>query len=73
VVVAAPNKDLSLKPGMTATTRIIVDERADALRLPDQGLRYVPGGLIGVPNAQTPPDGRRRQGLGVARRRFRAR
>jgi HlyD family secretion protein len=57
VVVAAPNQDLSLKPGMTATTRIIVDERADALRLPDQGLRYVPGGLVGVPNAQTPPDG----------------
>ena len=57
VVVAAPNQDLSLKPGMTATTRIIVDERADALRLPDQALRYVPGGLVGVPNARTPPDG----------------
>ena len=57
VVVAAPNQDLSLKPGMTATTRIVVDERADVLRAPDQALRYVPGGLVGVPAAQTPPDG----------------
>ena len=40
VVVTAPNKDLSLKPGMTATTRIIVDERQDALRAPDAALRY---------------------------------
>jgi HlyD family secretion protein len=57
VVVAAPNKDLSLKPGMTATTRIVVDERADVLRAPDRALRYVPGGLVDAPNAQTPPDG----------------
>ena len=27
------------------------------LRAPDKALRYVPGGLVGVPNAQTPPDG----------------
>jgi HlyD family secretion protein len=40
VVVGAPNKDLSLKPGMTATTRIVVDERQDVLRAPDAALRY---------------------------------
>ncbi|QGM44442.1 efflux RND transporter periplasmic adaptor subunit [Methylocystis heyeri] len=44
VVVSAPNKDHALKPGMTATTRIVIDERADALRAPDQAFRYAPKG-----------------------------
>jgi HlyD family secretion protein len=57
VVVSAPNEDLSLKPGMTATTRIVVDERADALRAPDQALRYSPGALAALPGASTAPDG----------------
>jgi HlyD family secretion protein len=57
VVVNAPNKDLTLKPGMTATTRIVVDERADVLRAPDQALRYSPGAVAGLPAAQTVPDG----------------
>ena len=42
VVVAVPNIDLTLKPGMTASTQIVTDERADVLRVPDQALRYVP-------------------------------
>ena len=42
---------------MTATTRIVVDERADVLRAPDQALRYSPGAVAGLPAAQTVPDG----------------
>jgi HlyD family secretion protein len=53
VVVGAPNQDLALKPGMTATTRIIVDERNDVLRVPDQAFRYQPGGVPGL--SPTPP------------------
>jgi HlyD family secretion protein len=45
VVVDVDNTDLALKPGMTATSRLIVDERVDVLRVPNQALRYTPGGL----------------------------
>ena len=45
VVVSAPNPDLLLKPGMTATIRIVVDRRDDVVRVPDQALRYTPGGV----------------------------
>ena len=44
VVVAVANADLALKPGMTASTQIVTDERADVLRVPDQALRYAPQG-----------------------------
>ncbi|MGD0641211.1 MAG: efflux RND transporter periplasmic adaptor subunit, partial [Roseiarcus sp.] len=44
-VVSVSNDDLALFPGMTAATNIVVDQRLNALRLPDQALRYVPGGL----------------------------
>jgi len=47
VVVNVDNKDLALKPGMTATSRLIVDERNDVIRVPNQALRYTPGGLAG--------------------------
>lgn len=45
VVVSAPNPDLVLKPGMTATVRLVIDHRDNVLRVPDQALRYTPGGL----------------------------
>lgn len=50
VVLGVNNNDLALMPGMTASSAIVVDERNDVLRVPDQALRYVPGGLaeIGV-------------------------
>jgi len=44
VVIGVANKDLLLKPGMTATTRIITAQRDDVLRVPDQALRFSPGG-----------------------------
>ena len=42
VVVSIDNHDLALKPGMTAANRIVIDERADVLRVPSQALRYAP-------------------------------
>ena len=44
VVVSVDNKDLALKPGMTAATRIVVEQRRDVLRVPSQALRYSPPG-----------------------------
>jgi HlyD family secretion protein len=44
VVVTVSNSDLSLKPGMTANVRIVVDKRDNVLRVPDQALRFSPGG-----------------------------
>jgi len=48
VVIGVDNSDLTLVPGMTASTTIIIDQRQDALRVPNQALRYVPGGLASV-------------------------
>jgi HlyD family secretion protein len=42
VVVSVDNTDLALKPGMTAASRIVTDERADVLRVPSQALRFMP-------------------------------
>lgn len=43
-VVGVDNSDLALMPGMTASVQIIVSQRQDVLRVPDQALRYAPGG-----------------------------
>jgi len=48
VVVGVDNSDLVLKPGMTAATRIVIDQRNDVVRVPSQGLRYLPGGSAGA-------------------------
>ena len=42
VVVSAQNEDLRLLPGMTANIQIIVDERADVLKVPNAALRFRP-------------------------------
>jgi HlyD family secretion protein len=47
-VINVDNNDLALMPGMTASTQIVIDQRNDVLRVPDQALRYMPGGLAGV-------------------------
>ncbi len=54
VVTTVPNPELLLKPGMTATVRIMTAVRNNVLRVPDQALRYVPGGLS-ASNAQGAP------------------
>jgi HlyD family secretion protein len=60
VVISVRNPDLLLKPGMTATVRIIVDSRDDVVRVPDQALRYAPGGLKSASAATAPANARAR-------------
>jgi HlyD family secretion protein len=48
VVVSIDNSDLALAPGMTASTSIVIDRRSETIRVPDQALRYVPGGVTQV-------------------------
>ena len=37
---------------MTAATRIIVDQRNDVIRVPNQAMRYAPGGLAGASSSE---------------------
>jgi HlyD family secretion protein len=52
-VIAVENRDLALKPGMTATVTIVNDRRDDALRVPLRALRFRPeSDGDGAPSAQ---------------------
>jgi HlyD family secretion protein len=42
VIIEAPNPDLKLMPGMTATITVLVDRRDDVLKLPSLALRFQP-------------------------------
>jgi HlyD family secretion protein len=42
VVVSAPNKDLKLKPGLTANITIYTLEKNDVLAVPSKALRFMP-------------------------------
>lgn len=42
VIIDAPNKDLKLMPGLTASISITVDKRSAVLILPNQALNYIP-------------------------------
>jgi HlyD family secretion protein len=44
VMVQADNPGLQLLPGMTANVRLVTDERADTLRVPNLALRFRPEG-----------------------------
>ncbi len=64
VVVSADNPDLRLLPGMTANVQIVVEERPDALRVPNAALRFQPSGAetdsskgAGGPAARSRPSG----------------
>jgi HlyD family secretion protein len=41
-VLSVDNKDLLLRPGMTATANIVISDRKDVLVVPDAALRYTP-------------------------------
>lgn len=41
-VIDVDNKDMKLKPGMTSYVSILVDERDDVLKIPNQALRFKP-------------------------------
>lgn len=67
-VLAVDNSDLLLRPGMTATATITVDEAKDALLIPNAALRYAPpqevessgngaGGLVGLVMPSRPGSG----------------
>jgi len=55
VVVSVANDDLSLKPGMTATTRIVIDQRNGVLRVPDLALRFTPSQAAAANRHEGPP------------------
>jgi HlyD family secretion protein len=42
VILSIENRDLKLKPGMTANISIVVDKRENVLRVPNAALRYTP-------------------------------
>lgn len=42
VIIDVENKDLKLRPGMTANVKILIDKRENALRIPNQSLRFKP-------------------------------
>ncbi len=63
VVIGVDNSDLALVPGMTASTTIIIDQRNDVLRVPNQALRYVPHG---TPTSRQPQVWDLRDGRPVA-------
>ena len=44
-VLGVSNPEFLLKPGMTATVNIVTAQRSDVVRIPDQALRFSPGGL----------------------------
>ena len=48
VVVAAPNPELKLLPGMTASLSFQVDERKEVLRVPNSALRFYPSNRMQV-------------------------
>lgn len=45
VVVGVDNRDLKLKPGMTANVSIVTARKGDALRVPNAALRFKPPGM----------------------------
>jgi HlyD family secretion protein len=60
VVISARNPDLALLPGMTANVRIVVDERASALKVPNAALRWRPPEADGPADLPRPRAGERR-------------
>ena len=53
-VISVANRDLALKPGMTASTRIVTDQRTDVMRVPNQALRYLPGRVVNTAAQKLP-------------------
>ena len=48
VVIGVTNSDLTLMPGMTAASRIVIDQRVDVIRVPNQAIRYSPKAVAGA-------------------------
>ena len=60
VVISAQNPDLKLLPGMTANVKIVVEQKALALKIPNAALRFRPAGVeadSAVGGSQSPQGG----------------
>ncbi|MFM8535572.1 MAG: efflux RND transporter periplasmic adaptor subunit [Acidimicrobiia bacterium] len=56
-VITVPNRDLKLKPGMTANVKIEVAKRTNALRIPNSALRFRPStDLFAALKQEVPPE-----------------
>ncbi len=56
-IVNVPNKELKLKPGMTANLKVQIARRADALRVPNAALRFRPStDVFAALNQPVPPE-----------------
>ena len=54
-VITVPNRELKLKPGMTANVKIEIAKRTNALRIPNAALRFRPTEEVFAALQQTPP------------------
>jgi HlyD family secretion protein len=54
-VITVPNRELKLKPGMTANVKIEIAKRTNVLRVPNAALRFRPTEEIFAALEQTPP------------------
>ena len=54
-VITVPNRELKLKPGMTANVKIEIAKRTNALRIPNAALRFRPTEEMFAALKQTPP------------------
>jgi HlyD family secretion protein len=61
-IIDAPNPDLKLKPGMTATVNVEIERRDDVLRAPAAAIRFKPTSdllkAMGVENTEVPKNAR---------------
>ncbi|MGE0865649.1 MAG: efflux RND transporter periplasmic adaptor subunit, partial [Vicinamibacterales bacterium] len=56
-VITVPNKQLKLKPGMTANVKIEINKRLNALRIPNAALRFRPTAeMFAAFNQEPPPE-----------------
>jgi HlyD family secretion protein len=65
-IITVPNRQLKLKPGMTANLKIEIAKRTNALRIPNTALRFRPNDEMFAALNQTPPP--EAQGFGNAGR-----
>ncbi|HEX6157411.1 MAG TPA: efflux RND transporter periplasmic adaptor subunit [Burkholderiales bacterium] len=73
VVISAANPDMALLPGMTANVRIAVENRANALKVPNAALRWRPAGAADAKGAAPVDAPAPQQAGGQAVQQFRAR
>jgi HlyD family secretion protein len=64
VVISARNPDLALLPGMTANVRVVVEQRDDALKVPNAALRFRPAEAPEAQNNRRQPGGRESRDAG---------